>query len=162
MSQIFAAFGQAQANKYNQKMELYRNDMRGLQSGHSQNAVTIQELYTAADTKRQQLANEVDYLASSGTQEVQVAMSGFSGRTSDAIAKSHQRAKLLAQAATEEALERSRQASATKRMNIAFGLQLSLEDGWVPPVDWIGAASGDAMKVVQASSGSGSGGKATK
>lgn len=162
MSQIFSAFGQSQVNKYNQKMEKYRNDMRAIQSGHSQNSATVQEIYTQADTKRQHLANELNYLASSGATEVQVAMSGFSGRTSDAVAKSHQRAKMLNTAAIEESLDRSRLASATKRMNIAFGLEMSLEDGWVQPVDWIGAAAGDAATVYQASGGGAGSGKPAK
>lgn len=154
MSMLFSSYGQNIANKYNQKMELYRNDMRKIQEGHTQNSITTQELYDLADTKRQHLANEIEYMDAAGTLTVQQAVSGFDGRTSRAISNATLRAKKLKTTTIEEQHERSRRRVAVQRLNTAMGTQLSLEDGWVQPVNWLASLTGDAASVFTLAQGS--------
>ena len=142
------------AKKYAEEQERYRNDMRMLQEAHSQDAITINEIYSAIDTKNKNLANEVEYQGTKGALVVQAAVGGFSGRTSDAIANAALRAKQLRTTAIEEGHDRSRRASDIQRLNSAFGTQLTMEDGWVEPVNYLGMtveAVGDAaMKAATA------------
>ena len=159
MSGLFAAYGQNIANKYNQKAELYRNEMREIQEAHSQNAITVQEIYSQIDTKRKNIANEVEYLGARGTLAVKGGVSGFNGRTSRAISNAALRAKTLTTANIEEGHNRSRRNFELQRMNSAFGLDLSLEDGWVQPVNWLAAASEDGQKIASGMGGKPEGGK---
>lgn len=124
--------------KYAEEQEKYRNDMRMLQEAHAQDAITINELYAQTATKNQNLANEVEFLGTRGALEVQAAVSGFSGRTSEAISNAALRAKQMRTSAIEESHDRSRRASDISRLNSAFGTNLTIEDGWVEPVNYVG------------------------
>lgn len=150
---LFSAYGQGIANKYNQEQERYRNEMRKIQEAHSQNAITVQEIYSQVDTKRKNLANEIEYMGAKGTIQVQSAVSGFSGRTSRAISNAALRAKTLRTTAIEEGHNRSRRSFELNRLNSAMGLELSLEDGWVQPVNWLAAAANDGQRIAQAMTG---------
>ena len=127
-----------QNKKHQEELEAYRNDMRMLQEAHAQDAITINEIYAATDAKNKNLANEVEYQGTRGALEVQAAVSGFSGRTSEAISNAALRAKQMRTTAIEEGHDRSRRASDIQRLNSAFGTGLTMEDGWVEPVNYVG------------------------
>lgn len=141
---------QGKARKYNQAMEVYRNGMRKLQDAHTQDALTINEIYSSITAKNQNLANDIEYQGTTGTLAVRSAVSGFSGRTSRAISNAALRAKQLKSGAIEETYIRSRRDSDIKRLNSAFGTQVSLEDGYVKPVNYLGMALGATADVVGA------------
>ena len=126
--------------KYNQAMEVYRNGMRKLQDSHTQDALTVNEIYSSISTKNQNLANEVEHQGTTGSLAVRSAVGGFSGRTSKAIQNAVFRAKKLKTSAIEESYVRSRRDIDIKRLNSAFGTQVSLEDGYVKPVNYLGTA----------------------
>ena len=127
-----------QARNYNQEMERYRNDMRKIQEAHVQNSITTKEVYASLDTKRRSIANEIEYLDAAGTFAVKTAISQFSGRTARAVGNAKLRAKQLRQANIEDSYDRSRRATDLQRLNSAFSLQVSLEDGYVEPVNYAG------------------------
>lgn len=146
---------QGENRKQQIAQEQYRNKMRKIQEAHAQNAITVNEIYSATDTKRKNLANEVEYLGARATLAVKSAVSGFSGRTSRAISESALRAKQLKTSTIEEGQDRARRATDLQRLNSAFGTELSLEDGWVQPVNYLGIAMETAENIAKTGAGAG-------
>lgn len=121
-----------------QQWEQYRNSMRNIGAGIQQDAVTVNQIHAITDSRRKSIANQLAYEGARGTLAVQQAVSGFNGRTADAIKDATFRAEALRQTNIDTTYARQERVFDMQRLNIAFGNQVSLEDGWVEPVNYVG------------------------
>lgn len=147
---------EAEQNRKSQlAWETYRNEMRQLQDATQQNAITYNQVYSVLDQRNREIANDVQYDQAQGTQAVKSAVQGFSGRTSRAISANIEYNRNLQAQQLDEAFNRQQTNFELQRINSALGTKVSLEDGWVAPVDYVGLAMDNIQAGAQAASGGG-------